>query len=330
MARFALVLLNLGGPDSLDAVEPFLRNLFSDRDIFKIPVGQPLFARLISKLRAPKVRQRYQEIGGKSPINEWTALQARKLQDALRKRSVDIDVHVGMRYWRPEIRNAAVRLSGIDIEKIVLLPLYPHYSITTTGSSFREWQRAYTGDPSRLIYVEQYCDNHKYIAAINQRIDEAISRFPESVRGDIQLVFSAHGTPQRLVDQGDPYSHQVRKTVESVMAKRGTGHSHHLCFQSKVGPMQWLKPSTQETLRALGADNKTQILIIPVSFVSDHIETLFELEIEYRGLALNAGIENYVVMKGLNDSELFVSALKDIAMQALNIDTEKPDTNGQK
>ena len=318
MARFALVLLNLGGPDSLDAVEPFLRNLFSDRDIFKIPAGQPFFAKLIAKLRAPKVRQRYQKIGGKSPINGWTALQARKLQDALRKQSVDIDVHVGMRYWRPEIRNAAVRLSGVDIEKIVLLPLYPHYSITTTGSSFGEWQRAYSGPPARMVYIDHYYDNETYIAAINQRIDEAMLLFPETARDDVQIVFSAHGTPQRLVNQGDPYSHQIGKTVENVMAKRGFDHPHHLCFQSKVGPMQWLKPSTHETLLALGAEHKKQTLVVPISFVSDHIETLYELAIEYREVAVNAGIENYVVMQGLNDSDLFVSALKDLALKALN------------
>ena len=317
MSRHAVVLLNLGGPDSLDAVEPFLRNLFSDRDIFKIPVGQKIFAKLIAKLRAPKVMQRYKQIGGKSPINEWTGIQAKNLRSVLQNEFGGIEVHVGMRYWHPAIKEAATGLSEADIDKIVLLPLYPHYSITTTGSSFKEWQRAYAGPPTRVVYVDQYCDNQKYVAAVNQRIDEAILRFPDSVREDIQLVFSAHGTPKRLVDQGDPYSLQIRKTVESVMAKRGFDHPHHLCFQSKVGPMQWLKPSTQETLVALALNNKRQILMIPISFVSDHIETLFELRIEYRDVAVNAGIQNYVVMDGLNDSELFVSALKDIAIQAL-------------
>jgi ferrochelatase len=318
MAHHAVVLLNLGGPDSLDAVEPFLRNLFSDRDIFKIPVGQKLFATVIAKLRTPKVVERYKKIGGRSPINEWTAIQAMKLEGALQKESRDIKVYVGMRYWRPGIKNVAVRLSETDVEKILLLPLYPHYSITTTGSSFGEWQRAYTGPPGRLVYVDQYYDNEAYIAAINQRIDEAIVHFPETVRDDIQIVFSAHGTPQRLVIQGDPYSHQIKKTVESVMSKRSFDHPHHLCFQSKVGPMKWLKPSTRETLTELADKNKKQILVVPISFVSDHIETLHELAIEYREVAVGAGIENYVVMKGLNDSDLFVSALKDITMQALN------------
>ena len=328
MAHYAVVLLNLGGPDSLDAIEPFLRNLFSDCDIFKIPVGQKLFAKMIAKARAPKVTERYKKIGGKSPINEWTDIQAKNLKNALQKESRDIEVHVGMRYWRPAIKDVAGRLSEKDADKIVLLPLYPQYSITTTGSSFREWQRAYSGPPARLVYIDHYYENEKYIAAINQRIDEAILRFPEPAKDDIQIVFSAHGTPQRLVNQGDPYSSQIKKTIESVMAKRSFDYPHHLCFQSKVGPLQWLKPSTHETLTSLATKHKKQILMVPISFVSDHIETLFELEIEYRDVAVNAGIENYVVMKGLNDSDLFISALKDITMQALNIDTVKPDTNG--
>lgn len=317
MVRYAIVLLNLGGPDSLDAVEPFLKNLFSDHDIFKIPVGQKLFARLIAKGRAPKVRERYQMIGGKSPLNEWTVLQAKKLEAALRKEFQGVGVLVGMRYWRPEIREAAFRLSEADVEKIVLLPLYPHYSITTTGSSFKEWQRAYTGPSDRLVYVDQYCDNKKYIAAISQRMDEAVLRFPEEVRNDIHIVFSAHGTPQRLVDQGDPYSGQIRRTVECVMAGHGHDRPHHLCFQSRVGPMNWLQPSTRETLTGLAGQGQKQILVVPISFVSDHVETLFELEMEYRKVAAAAGIQNYVVMRGLNDSNLFVSALADIARQAL-------------
>ena len=328
MAHYAVVLLNLGGPDSLEAIEPFLRNLFSDRDIFKIPVGQRLFAKLIAKARAPKVTERYKKIGGKSPINEWTAVQRKNLENALNKDARDFEVHVGMRYWQPAIKGVAAGLSETDVEKIILLPLYPHYSITTTGSSFREWQRSYAGPSDRLVYVDHFCDNETYIAAINQRIDETILRFPESARNDIQIVFSAHGTPQRLVDQGDPYSSQIMKTIESVMLKRSFDYPHHLCFQSKVGPLQWLKPSTRETLTALAAEHKKQILVVPISFVSDHIETLFELAIEYRDVAVNAGIENYVVMKGLNDSGLFISALKEVTLQALNSDKAKPGTNG--
>jgi len=321
MTRYAVVLLNLGGPDSLDAVEPFLENLFSDHDIFKIPFGQNIFAKLISRWRAPKVIERYKMIGGQSPLNQWTTAQAGMLQAVLQKDIKGIEVHIAMRYWRPEIKDVAARLSEANVEKVVLLPLYPQYSITTTGSSFKEWKRAYTGNPERLILVDQYCENQQYIHAINQRIDEAILRFRADVRADAQIVFSAHGTPQRLVKKGDPYSVQIQKTVEQVMAKRHFSHAHHLCFQSKVGPLAWLKPSTADTLIALAQESKKQILIVPVSFVSDHIETLFELDIEYREIALAAGIENYVVMQGLNDSETFIGALKEITMKALNLES---------
>jgi len=317
MARYAVVLLNLGGPDSLDAVEPFLANLFGDPDIFKLPAGQKFFARLMAKWRAPRVRERYRKIGGKSPINAWTALQAEKLAAALRKRLADIEVLVGMRYWRPAVRAAALRLSEAGSDRIVLLPLFPQYSATTTGSAFREWQRYYRGPTGRVVHVAQYCAAPKYIAAVNLRIDEALSRFPAGARPAVQIVFSAHGTPQSLVKQGDPYSRQIAETVERVMTARGFSHAHRLCFQSRVGPLKWLAPSVAETLSALAADEKKQILMVPISFVSDHIETLYELGIEYRDFALKCGIENYVVTEGLNDADQFIAALEELAMQAL-------------
>ena len=326
MKEYAVVLLNLGGPDSLDAVEPFLRNLFSDHDIFKIPIGRKLFAKLISKWRAPKVRERYKRIGGKSPINEWTAVQGNMLQEMLRKEIGAIEVHIAMRYWRPAIKDVAAGLSEKDFNRIVLLPLYPHYSTTTTGSSFKEWERAYTGNPACLRYIDQYCEDESYVSAINRRIDEAILFFPERVKDDIQIVFSAHGLPESLVKKGDPYSHQIKKTVDRVMAGRNFSHAHHQCFQSKVGPFPWLKPSTRETLIELANNHNRQVLIVPISFVSDHIETLFELEIEYKEMALRAGIENYVVMPGLNDSEIFVTALKNVALKALYINSSGQQT----
>jgi len=323
MAKNAVVLLNLGGPDSLEAVEPFLKNLFSDHDIFKIPLGQKIFASLISRWRAPKVIEKYKIIGGKSPINEWTSVQGAMLQETLKKETNGIQVYIAMRYWRPAIRDVAAELSEKKLKKIILLPLYPQYSITTTGSSFKEWERTYTGDPARVSYIDHYAESKKYISAINHRIDEAILRFSSEVRKEIQIVFSAHGTPEQLVKKGDPYSQQIKTTVARVMAERNFSHAHHLCFQSKVGPLPWLKPSTLETLMELANHKQKQILMVPISFVSDHIETLFELDIEYREIALKAGIENYVVTQGLNDSETFIDALKDITIQALDMDTSK-------
>ena len=318
MNKYAVVLFNLGGPDSLEAIKPFLFNLFSDHDIFKIPVGQKLFAKIMSVFRTPAVREKYKRIGGKSPINDWTQLQRLMLQQELQEVVAGIDVYAAMRYWHPTIKDIAEKVSEKAFDKVALLPLYPHYSITTTGSSFNEWRRVYKGDTGKLTYVYDYFDNHQYINALNERIDETILRFPENVRDDIQLLFSAHGLPESIAKQGDPYPEQIDQTIACVMKARSFSHEYHLCFQSKVGPAKWLKPSTDEMIRGLAEKGKKQLLIVPISFVSDHIETLFELDIEYRMIADEVDIKNYIVMKGLNDSKTFVAALKELAVQALN------------
>lgn len=312
MNKTAVVLLNLGGPDSLEAVEPFLYNLFCDPDIFKIPFGQKTFAKLISSRRAPKVIEEYKLIGGKSPINEWTEIQRNKLEVELRKINSTTDVLVAMRYWLPLTQTIVEKVEAGNYEKIILLPLYPHYSITTTGSSFNEWKRYYKGEEKKLVLINSYYDHPVYVSAINQRIDEALLSFSEIIRKDVQLVFSAHGTPVSLVKKGDPYSTQIKQTVEAVMKQRNYSHKHHLCYQSKVGPMKWLEPATDTMIEELSNKGNKHLLIIPISFVSDHIETLFELDIEYRHVADKCGIESYVVMKGLNDSQLFIDALKDL------------------
>lgn len=317
MRKVAVVLFNLGGPDSLESVEPFLYNLFCDPDIFKLPFGQKLFAKLISNRRAPKVIEEYKLIGGKSPINEWTEIQRNILEKELRKLNPSIDVFTAMRYWIPLTKDVVEKVASANYDKIILLPLYPHYSITTTGSSFNEWNRHYSGNQSKIVYVKNYHVNEKYIAAVNQRIDETLQGFPGEVLNQVQLVFSAHGTPISLVKKGDPYSIQIKETVDAIMKARNYSHKHHLCFQSKVGPMKWLEPATDVMIEELSKNGHKHLLIIPISFVSDHIETLFELNIEYRHVADECGIENYLVMKGLNDSQLFVEALKDLVINEI-------------
>lgn len=307
----------MGGPDAPQAVKPFLYNLFSDRDIFKIPIGQKVFAKILASLRAPKVRERYDLIGGKSPLNEWTEVQRSMLEKELQEAFPGTEVFTAMRYWKPTIADAASKILEKTFDKIVLLPLYPHYSITTTGSAFNEWRRVYRGDAARLTYVHDYYDHPTYLSAVNQRIDETISDFPEDVRGRVQIVFSAHGTPESLVRQKDPYSKQIAETVRQVMEARKFSHGHHLCFQSKVGPAKWLEPATDTMIRDLAQKGEKHLLIVPISFVSDHIETLFELEMEYREVAEREGIENYRVAKGLNDSKTFVAALKELVVRAL-------------
>jgi ferrochelatase len=313
----AVVILNLGGPDSLEAIEPFLFNLFSDRDIFKLPFGQKLFAKIISSRRAPKVAEEYKLIGGKSPINDWTEIQRKMLEEKLQSYDTNIRVFTAMRYWNPITKDIAEKIKSKNFERIVLLPLYPHYSISTTGSSFNEWDRCFTPSNEKVFRVKNYQTNPSYISALNERIDKTILRFPEETRNDIQLVFSAHGTPISMVKSGDPYSHQIKDTMDAVMKERNYSHPHHLCFQSKVGPVKWLTPATDTMIENLSRQGKKHLLIIPISFVSDHVETSFELDIEYRHVADENNIENYIVMEGLNDSELFIKALYEETIRIL-------------
>ena len=314
--KTAVVILNLGGPDSLEAIEPFLFNLFSDRDIFKLPFGQKLFAKIISTRRAPKVSEEYKLIGGKSPINKWTEIQRKMLEEKLQKYESNISVFTAMRYWNPITKDVADKIKSLNFDRIVLLPLYPHYSISTTGSSFNEWDRCFIPRNENVLKINNYQTNPSYISALNQRIDQTILRFPEEIRSDVQLVFSAHGTPISMVKNGDPYSHQIKDTMDKVMQERKYSHPHHLCFQSKVGPVKWLTPATDTMIEDLSKQGKKHLLIIPISFVSDHVETSFELDIEYRHVADENNIENYIVMEGLNDSELFINALYE---ETLNI-----------
>lgn len=313
-----MVLFNLGGPDSLEAVQPFLENLFNDPDIFKLPF-QKNFAKFVSRIRTSKVQKEYELIGGKSPLGEWTEIQRKMIEDNLRQKDITADVLVSMRYWTPLTSETAKKVEQENYDKIILLPLYPQYSISTTGSSFNEWRRKYRGDVSKLIYIDSYFKNEKYIESINQRIDESLLKFPIEVKKNIQLVFSAHGTPRSYIKKGDPYLCEIMTTVEEVMKLRKQDYEHHICFQSKVGPMKWLEPSTDKMIEELALKGKKHLLIIPISFVSDHVETLYELNIEYRHIAEKAGIENFIVMKGLNDSKIFIEALTQLIINKLGI-----------
>ena len=319
MPKKAVVLLNLGGPDSLDAVQPFLYNLFSDPYIISIPFGfliQKPLARYIAKRRSPNIRDQYSQIGAKSPIGEWTEKQRTMLENKLRKKD-DIDVFVAMRYWRPFTKEAVDKIRQSDYSKILLMPLYPHFSRTTTESSFAEWEKEYNGKSAEILKIDSYYEYPTYVSAINQRIDEALLKFDDEIRQNVHLLFSAHGTPVSLVEKGDPYKGHIETTVKAVMELRKFDLEHTLCFQSRVGPEEWLKPATDTVIRDLAASGKKNLLIIPISFVSDHIETLFELDVTYRGDAEEAGIDKYVVMQGLNDSELFVQALFELVSDKL-------------
>lgn len=318
-----VVLLNSGGPDKLEAVEPFLYNLLKDPDIINFPLSflfRNLLAKIISSIRSGDVREKYEEIGGKSPISELTLQQAKLLEKKLNEKlKSEVKVYVAMRYWHPFTEEALSDIQKKNISEVILLPLYPQYSIATTGSSLNEWQRNLdkNGELSYLKTetIESYHDFEPYIEAVIERINEGLNRFSEEIREHVHLVFSAHGLPMKYVRRGDSYAQQINETVKKVIEIGGFRQSTSVCYQSKVGPQKWLEPSTIKTIEELANKGERKMLVIPIAFVSDHLETLHELDIELREIALENKVEKFEVTKGLNESEKFIDALARLVMK---------------
>jgi protoporphyrin/coproporphyrin ferrochelatase len=322
--RVGVVLFQLGGPDSLEAIEPFLYNLFCDPDIIDFPFArlarEPL-ARLISSRRAGKVRKHYQEIGGKSPIGEVTERQARALEAELNN-SFAARVVVAMRYWHPLTEAAIRELAAFAPQEIVLLPLYPQYSSTTTGSSLNEWQRQFPPHQRAPVHVvREFYDNPLYLDALVERIEQGLDRFRRSnghaarVPSDVHLLFSAHSIPLSVIHRGDPYRAQIEATTKAVMERGRWPNPHTLCYQSRSGPGRWLQPFIHETLQDISAGGSERVLVVPIAFVSDHVETLHEINIEAREMAETFGIHQFETMEGLNDSPRFITALADLVLR---------------
>ena len=361
-----VVLFQLGGPDSLQAVEPFLYNLFLDPDIIDFPfarLARPALAKLISSRRARKVQEHYASIGGKSPIGELTNRQARALESELRK-TLDARVLVAMRYWHPLTEEALREIDAQRLRRLVLLPLYPQYSKTTTGSSLNEWNRRYRPNPGVDVRtIASFHDHPLYLDAVVEKINEGLAAVG-SVRGpaaeerrfiyaeghsrklstsstagevegspfrevgrnalatadlpaDVVLLFSAHGVPINVIEAGDPYRRQVEETVRLVVERGGWPNRHLLCYQSRVGPGRWLQPPLHVALEQLAAEGERRVLVVPISFVTDHVETLSEIDIEARGLSKSLGIEHFSMMPALNDSPKFIAALAALVHQSL-------------
>jgi ferrochelatase len=306
--KLGVVLFQLGGPDSLESIEPFLYNLFSDPDIIDFPFAriarQPL-ARLISATRAKHVAKHYAEIGGKSPILEHTLRQAAALQTELRK-YLDARVTVAMRYWKPFTQEAIAELEGFGADEIVLLPLYPQYSKTTTGSSLNEWRRLWKGR-APVHTIQGFYQDPEYLASLVEIIDRSLSEFGDP--RDVDMIFSAHSVPVAVIEKGDPYQREVEATVDLLWQRGAWPGRRHLCYQSKVGASKWLRPSMHETVKRMAAEGRKHLLVVPVSFVSDHVETLHELDIEHRAQARALGISDYRMTPGLNDWPRFIQGL---------------------
>lgn len=319
--KTAVVLLQLGGPDSLDAVEPFLYNLFCDPDIIDLP-GAFLFrkplARLISSKRAPKVQELYKRIGSRSPILPQTEIQAKALSRSLEASGVNADVLIAMRYWHPFTEDTVRQVVENGYQRIILLPLYPHYCKATTGSSLNEWSRCVMRigmPPVPTSIINSYYEHPLYIESLVEQIKIALERVPVEERNKVHLVFSAHGTPMKLVRDGDPYSHHIRATYERVVEKGAFGLPHHLCFQSKVGPQKWLEPSLLGTIEDLAKEQVSHMIVIPVAFVTDHIETLSEINIEAKEEALKLGVRYFDMTPPLIDNKKFISCLADLVIK---------------
>jgi ferrochelatase len=337
-----VILLNLGGPDSIQAVKPFLFNLFSDRQIIQLgpPFLQKPLAWLIATIRSKKTKRYYSLIGGKSPILDITRAQAAALEEALNSSHVSrpstlfFKVYVGMHYWHPFIEDVVPMIYKAGIRKLIALSLYPHYSVTTSGSSLSKFSEVVADFNMETFCISSWHNHPLYIEALVDVIRKGLELFfqetnpplPPFTKGgnggiihpelrtpnselNVHVLFSAHSLPKKIIDEGDPYVNQIMETIREITKQIPI--KWHLSYQSKSGPVKWLEPSTDEKIRELAAVGIKNILVVPISFVSDHIETLYEVDILYKNLAEKLGITLKRV-NSLNTHIHFIEALKDM------------------
>lgn len=321
--KLGIVLFNLGGPENLDDVRPFLYNLFCDAEIIKLPwegMRKPL-AWFISTFRNKKSSGYYKKIGGGSPLRRITDEQGQALVKELSSRGIKAHSYTAMRCWKPFTETAIENMQKDGITRVIALPLYPQFSISTTRSSFRYFIKVLQSRGGmreiRRHYIPAWYDHPKYIEALVETIEMGYKTLPNQDLQATHLIFSAHSVPESYLKQGEPYLKHTQKTVELVLKKLGTDRPWTLSFQSKVGPVKWLEPLTDTVIRKLGKQGVKQILIVPVSFVSDHIETLYELDILYKQTADEAGITHFARAPAFNTMPKFISALADIVEEKL-------------
>ena len=300
-----VILLNLGGPDSIDAVRPFLYNLFSDREIIRLGPSflQKPIAALIIGMKLRKTLAAYNLIGGKSPLLDITSAQAKALEEMLHMR-----VYVGMRYWHPFTEESLEQMHKEGINRIIALSLYPQYSVATTGSSIKHFKDAAAKYSFEYSCVTSWFNHPLYIDALAAQIEEGLKGFDTKPA----VLFSAHSLPQKLVTSGDPYVNEIRGTIEALTKRLDLQWS--LSYQSKTGPVKWLEPSTEQMLHELAGKGIKDLLVVPISFVSDHIETLYEIDILYTEMAKHLGI-TLKRIESLNTSAKFIEALADIVLK---------------
>ncbi|MGG6295993.1 ferrochelatase [Leptolyngbya sp. AN02str] len=323
MGRVGVLLLNLGGPDKLEDVRPFLYNLFSDPEIIRLPITwlQKPLAWFIASTRASKSQENYKQIGGGSPLRRITEEQAQALQESLQQRGQDVQIYIGMRYWSPFTEEAIARIKRDGIEKLVILPLYPQFSISTSGSSFRLLQNLWEEDPDlqRIDYtlIPSWYDRPGYLKAMADLIAQQLDQLAEPDKAHI--FFSAHGVPVSYVEEaGDPYQQEIEACTKLIMQTLNRPNEYTLAYQSRVGPVEWLQPYTEDAIAELAERGIEELVVVPISFVSEHIETLQEIDIEYREVAEEAGIHHFQRVPALNTHPIFIGELADMVVDALN------------
>jgi protoporphyrin/coproporphyrin ferrochelatase len=323
MGRVGVLLLNLGGPDQLEDVRPFLFNLFSDPEIIRLPLPwlQKPLAWLISSSRARRSQENYKQIGGGSPLRRITEEQAQALQQELAVKGQDVQVYVGMRYWYPFTEEAIARIKRDGVDQLVILPLYPQFSISTSGSSFRLLQELWQEDTALqsmdYTVISSWYDSPGYLQAMAQLIAQELDQLTNP--DEVHIFFSAHGVPMSYVEEGgDPYQQQIEDCTKLIMQTLNRPNPHTLAYQSRVGPVEWLRPYTEDAIAELATQNVKRLLVVPISFVSEHIETLQEIDIEYREIAEEAGIHDFHRVPALNTHPVFIEDLANMVITALN------------
>jgi len=331
-AKTGIVMLNMGGPSTLDEVGFFLNNLFADGEIIQLGPLQNTLGPWIAKRRTPKIQDQYAQIGGGSPIKKWTELQGLGMEQLLDRLSPETAPHkhyIAFRYANPLTEEALLQMKADGVERAVAFSQYPHFSCTTSGSSmnhlWRELRRLDMGSDFTWSLIDRWPEHPKFIQAVADNVRRGLEEFPESARSEVVLLFSAHSIPMRVVNRGDQYPQEVAATVQRVMHELGFSNKYLLTWQSKVGPLPWLGPQTGEVIQGLAQQGHKYAMAVPIAFTSDHIETLFEIDIEYKEEAENAGFKHFARAPSLNDSPLIIEAMADIV--ATHLKSGEPCTS---
>jgi protoporphyrin/coproporphyrin ferrochelatase len=323
MGRVGVLLLNLGGPEQLSDVRPFLYNLFSDPEIIRLPfrwLQKPL-AWFISTSRARKSQENYRQIGGGSPLRKITEEQGSALQKDLCNKGLDATVYIGMRYWHPFTEEAIAQIKQDGIQDLVILPLYPQFSISTSGSSFRILEDLWKEDSElqqiNYTVIPSWYDRPGYLGSMADLVRQELDHCTNPQEATV--FFSAHGVPVSYVKEaGDPYQAEIENCTALIMQALNRPNPYVLAYQSRVGPIEWLQPYTEDELVALGEKGTQELVVVPVSFISEHIETLQEIDMEYREIALEAGIQQFRRVPALNTYPRFIDDLGNMVVEALN------------